>query len=163
MQGKAFGLAFSDHFLLSIVCVSLPKGSKLCYQRPTMPDIQKVSVALTGEQVSAMRAAVETGEYATTGEVIREALREWQWKRKLRNEELNRVRHLSNEGETSSTPAPLDSVSTRDRPRVKLNKANKRPAQGITEIERNEIVSKAHREFVESGVLIRDVFGRLRK
>ena len=38
-----------------------------------MPYMQKVSVALTGEQV----AAVETGEYATTSEIIREAIRDW--------------------------------------------------------------------------------------
>ena len=35
-----------------------------------MPDIQKVSVALTGEQIAALKAAVETGEYATTSEII---------------------------------------------------------------------------------------------
>jgi hypothetical protein len=31
----------------------------------------------------------------------------------------------------------------------------------LDEIERNRIVEKAHREFVESGIVIRDVFGRL--
>jgi hypothetical protein len=34
-----------------------------------MPDMQKVSVALTGEQVAALEAAVEAGEYATTDEI----------------------------------------------------------------------------------------------
>ena len=42
-----------------------------------MPDIQKVSVALTGEQIAVLKSAVETGEYATTSEAIREALRDW--------------------------------------------------------------------------------------
>ena len=46
-----------------------------------MADIQKVSVALTGEQVAALKAAVEAGEYATTSEIVREALRDWQFKR----------------------------------------------------------------------------------
>jgi antitoxin ParD1/3/4 len=31
-----------------------------------MPDIQKVSIAITGEQLTALKTAVETGEYATT-------------------------------------------------------------------------------------------------
>jgi hypothetical protein len=31
----------------------------------------------------------------------------------------------------------------------------------IQELERNRIVEQAHREFVESGIVIRDVFGRL--
>jgi hypothetical protein len=39
--------------------------------RPVLPDIQKISVAVTGEQLAALRAAVETGEYATTSEIIR--------------------------------------------------------------------------------------------
>jgi Arc/MetJ-type ribon-helix-helix transcriptional regulator len=41
-----------------------------------MPDIQKVSVALTGEQLAVLKAAVETGEYATTSEIVREAIRD---------------------------------------------------------------------------------------
>lgn len=41
-----------------------------------MPDMQKVSIALTGEQVSSLKAAMETGEYATNSEAVREALRE---------------------------------------------------------------------------------------
>jgi antitoxin ParD1/3/4 len=49
-----------------------------------MANIEKVSVALTGEQVSALKAAVEAGEYATTGEIVREAVRDWQLKRELR-------------------------------------------------------------------------------
>jgi hypothetical protein len=31
----------------------------------------------------------------------------------------------------------------------------------ITEHERNRITEQAHREFIESGIVIRDVFGRL--
>ena len=49
-----------------------------------MPDIQKVSVALTGEQVAVLKAAVATGEYATTSEIVREAIRDWQFKQQLR-------------------------------------------------------------------------------
>jgi antitoxin ParD1/3/4 len=66
-----------------------------------MPDVQKVSIALTGEQVTALKAAVETGEYATTSEAIREALREWQWRRDLRAEEVKRLRQSWQEGKAS--------------------------------------------------------------
>jgi antitoxin ParD1/3/4 len=55
-------------------------GSKICSGnrwRLVIPDIQKVNVALTGEQVTALRAAVDAGEYATTSEIVREALRDW--------------------------------------------------------------------------------------
>jgi antitoxin ParD1/3/4 len=63
-----------------------------------MSKIEKVSVALTSEQVAALKAAVETGEYATTSEIIREALRDWQARRDLHNEEINGLRRLWDEG-----------------------------------------------------------------
>jgi antitoxin ParD1/3/4 len=42
-----------------------------------MPEIHKVSVALIGEQVTALKSAVAAGEYATTSEIVREAIRDW--------------------------------------------------------------------------------------
>lgn len=88
-----------------------------------MSDIQKVSIALTGEQVQAIKAAVETGEYATTSEVIREALREWQWKHELRIEEIKRLRQLWQDGKASGSAAPLDLAETREEARRRLKKA----------------------------------------
>jgi antitoxin ParD1/3/4 len=89
-----------------------------------MPDVQKVSIALTGEQVTALKAAVETGEYATTSEAIREALREWQWKRDLRAEEVKRLRQSWQEGKASGTAAALDLAETREEARRRLKKAS---------------------------------------
>jgi antitoxin ParD1/3/4 len=89
-----------------------------------MPDIQKVSIALTGEQVAALRAAVETGEYATTSEAIREALREWQWKRELRAEEVKRLRRSWQEGKASGAAVALDLAETREEGRRRLKKAS---------------------------------------
>ena len=93
-----------------------------------MPDIQKISIALTGEQVSALKAAVETGEYATTSEVIREALRDWKWKRELRGEDLNRLRELWKEGKSSGAATPLDFAQTRTEARQRLKKAAEKAA-----------------------------------
>lgn len=73
-----------------------------------MPDIQKVSVALTAEQVSALKAAVDAGEYATTSEIVREAIRDWQLKRELRQEDIERLRQLWDEGIASGPPRPVD-------------------------------------------------------
>lgn len=73
-----------------------------------MPDIQKISVALTGEQIASLKAAVDSGEYATTSEIIREALRDWQFKRDLRQEEVKRLRELWDEGKASGPGLPLD-------------------------------------------------------
>jgi antitoxin ParD1/3/4 len=39
--------------------------------------VQKLSIALPKEMVADIRTAVDSGRYATTSEVIREAVREW--------------------------------------------------------------------------------------
>jgi len=70
-----------------------------------MPEIKKVSVALTGEQISALKAAVAAGEYATTSEIVREAIRDWQHKREARREELGRLRHARREGDENGSGA----------------------------------------------------------
>jgi antitoxin ParD1/3/4 len=93
-----------------------------------MPKIQKISVALTAEQVDALKAAVDTGEYATTSEIVREALREWQWRRELRREDLNRLRQLWEQGKASGAAAPLDRSQSRERARQRLKSARERIA-----------------------------------
>jgi antitoxin ParD1/3/4 len=88
-----------------------------------MPDIQKISVALTGEQLAALKAAVETGEYATTSEIIREAIRDWQFKRELRQEDIKRLRHLWDEGKASGPAKPLDIERTLAAAKARLKDA----------------------------------------
>jgi antitoxin ParD1/3/4 len=90
-----------------------------------MPDIQKISVALTGEQLAALRAAVETGEYATTSEIIREAIRDWQFKRELRQEDIKRLRRLWDEGKASGPAESLDFEELRREAQKRLAAAKK--------------------------------------
>jgi antitoxin ParD1/3/4 len=85
-----------------------------------MPDVQRISIALTGEQIAALKAAVETGEYATTSEIVREAIREWQFKRDLRQEELKHLRQLWDEGKASGAAAPVDFEAARITARKRL-------------------------------------------
>jgi antitoxin ParD1/3/4 len=85
-----------------------------------MPDVQKVSIALTGEQLGALRAAVETGEYATTSEIVREAIRDWQFKRELRLEDLKRLRQLWDQGKASGAATPVDFEPARREARSRL-------------------------------------------
>jgi antitoxin ParD1/3/4 len=73
-----------------------------------MANIEKVSVALTSKQVATLRAAVDAGEYATTSEIVREAVRDWQMKRKLQREDLRTLRRLWDEGKASGRAQPLD-------------------------------------------------------
>ena len=89
-----------------------------------MPDIQKVSVALTGEQLAALKAAVDAGEYATTSEIVREAIRDWQFKRELRQKDVERLRRLWDEGKASGPAEPAEAApqvvtaETAGRPRL---------------------------------------------
>lgn len=93
-----------------------------------MPEIQKISVALTIEQLNALRAAVDTGEYATTSEIVREALRDWQRQRELRGEELNRLRALWRDGKASGTAKEIKLEKARQEARRRLHKASKQIA-----------------------------------
>jgi antitoxin ParD1/3/4 len=73
-----------------------------------MASVEKVSVALTGEQVSALKAAVNSGDYATTSEIVREAVRDWQLKRELRQEDIKRLRQKWDKGIPSDSAGELD-------------------------------------------------------
>ncbi len=88
-----------------------------------MPEVQKVSVALTGEQVAALRAAVDAGEYATTSEIVREAVREWQFRRELRQEDIRRLRQAWDAGKASGAPVPMDFDRLRQEAQQRLNEA----------------------------------------
>ena len=57
-----------------------------------MPEIEKLSIALPAEMAASIRTAVDAGEYSSNSEVIREALRDWNHKRKLREQELTGLR-----------------------------------------------------------------------
>jgi len=93
-----------------------------------MPDIHKISIALTGEQVEALKAAVNSGEYATTSEVVREAIREWQAKRELRRDEIELLRRLWEEGKASGPPVPVDFDELRREARQRLRELQKASA-----------------------------------
>ena len=90
-----------------------------------MPEIQKISVALTGEQISSIKAAVETGEYATTSEIVREALRDWEFKRGMRQEELRRLREAWDVGKASGPASPLSFDELRAEGQRRLKQAAK--------------------------------------
>lgn len=85
-----------------------------------MSDVQEISVALTEEQVAALKAAVNTGEYATASEIVREALRDWQLKRELRMEDVGHLRQLWDEGKASGSAEPIDFENTKREARRRL-------------------------------------------
>ena len=56
-----------------------------------MAKVEKISVALTPEMVASLREAVAGGAYASSSEIVREALRDWQEQRRERDA---RITHL---------------------------------------------------------------------
>ena len=63
-----------------------------------MTNVEKVSIALTQEMAAFVRQTVESGEYASNGEIIREALIEWKKRRDAETSKTETLRSLSLEG-----------------------------------------------------------------
>ena len=57
-----------------------------------MAKLERITVTMPEEMAAKMRAAVESGEYATTSEIVREALRDWQSDQDRRQAKLERLR-----------------------------------------------------------------------
>ncbi len=69
-----------------------------------MTTVEKLSIALPPEMVNIIHKAVATGEYASSSEVIRDALRDWTYKRGLREQGLAELRRLWQEAQNDELP-----------------------------------------------------------
>jgi antitoxin ParD1/3/4 len=69
-----------------------------------MATAEKISIALPPEMVHLVRGAVATGEYASSSEVIRDALRDWTYKRNLRQQGVTELRRVWQEALNDKTP-----------------------------------------------------------
>ncbi|MEX0735138.1 MAG: type II toxin-antitoxin system ParD family antitoxin [Steroidobacteraceae bacterium] len=85
-----------------------------------MAAIEKISVALPADMLDLVKQAVRSGNYATTSEVIREALREWKGRRETREETIAEVRRLVQEGLDSGRWQPLDTAEIKREGRRRL-------------------------------------------
>ncbi|GJE60475.1 ribbon-helix-helix domain-containing protein [Methylobacterium trifolii] len=57
-----------------------------------MGTAEKISITMTSDQLRAVRESVEAGEYASTSEVLRDAVRLWQRRRREEAESLTVIR-----------------------------------------------------------------------
>ena len=53
-----------------------------------MAEIERMTITLPPEMAAVVKGAVEGGDYASSSEVVREALRDWKIKRALQLQEL---------------------------------------------------------------------------
>lgn len=63
-----------------------------------MANVEKLGIALTPETAGMVKQAVRTGEYASSSEVIRDALRLWCDHQQARAQEIETLRRAWNEG-----------------------------------------------------------------
>jgi antitoxin ParD1/3/4 len=53
-----------------------------------MAEIERLTITLPSDMAAVVKGAVEGGDYASSSEVVREALRDWKMKRALQLQEL---------------------------------------------------------------------------
>jgi antitoxin ParD1/3/4 len=84
-----------------------------------MSKIAKLSIAVTHEQAETIRQSVRNGEFASTSEAVRDALRDWGDKRAARAAAIERIRTLWDEGVASG-------VATHRRTAAEISEAGRR-------------------------------------
>jgi antitoxin ParD1/3/4 len=57
-----------------------------------MADIERMTITMPTEMAAIVKSAVDTGDYASSSEVVRAALRDWKLKRSLQLEELSSLK-----------------------------------------------------------------------
>lgn len=93
-----------------------------------MANVEKISVALTPEMAAFVRDVVESGEYASNSEVIREALRDWRQKRLLQFQNIDEVRRLWQEGIDSGAGQYKDIEAIKQEARRRLDQSSQQDA-----------------------------------
>jgi antitoxin ParD1/3/4 len=88
-----------------------------------MSQVEKLSIALTSQQADLVREAVDSGEYETASDVVRDAMRVWQEKREARQADILKIRQLWDEGIASGKPEPIDFDQLREEARKLLRDA----------------------------------------
>lgn len=73
-----------------------------------MSDIERMTIAVPAPMASKIKAAVASGDYASTSEVVRDAMRLWSERRELRREEREVLRSAWDAGKASGIAGTLD-------------------------------------------------------
>jgi antitoxin ParD1/3/4 len=89
-----------------------------------MGKVEKISIALTDEMLTSVKAAVASGDYASSSEVVREALREWKSRRAREQALIAEVRELVREARAGEYRpfSGVEEVKARGRKRLEALK-----------------------------------------
>ncbi len=72
--------------------------------------IERMTITLPAEMAATLRQTVAGGEYASTSEVVREALREWARNRDAERRDLQALREAIRTGDESGPSIPAGEV-----------------------------------------------------
>ena len=70
--------------------------------------MRTLTVSLTPQQATRLQNAVDTGDYASNSEIVREALRLWERQEEVRALELDQLRRAYTEGMASGEGRKID-------------------------------------------------------
>ena len=91
--------------------------------------VERITVTLTSDMAQIIKAAVNSGNYASNSEIVREALRDWRIKQLTQKRELEALRQEINKG--------IDDIN-----------------QGrVQEFDAGRIVAKGEKRLEDSGLL----------
>lgn len=85
-----------------------------------MANIERMTVVFPEPTAARICAAVEAGEYATTSEAVRDAVRLWSGRRQLQEHELERLRQAWDAGKASGMHGPIAFDELRQEARRRL-------------------------------------------
>ncbi|MEJ5143262.1 type II toxin-antitoxin system ParD family antitoxin [Gluconobacter albidus] len=75
-----------------------------------MSTLERMTITMPSEMAATLRQSVDGGEYASTSEVVREALREWMRRRDTDRRDLDALREAIRMGDESGSSIPAETV-----------------------------------------------------
>ncbi len=75
-----------------------------------MANAEKISITLPSDMLATIKDRVTSGDYSSTSEVIREAMRQWQRREQEHSAKLALIRDRLERSANSGDPVPLDAA-----------------------------------------------------
>lgn len=85
-----------------------------------MAQIERMTVVFPEPMAAQIRAAVEAGEYASTSEAVRDAVRLWSDRRQMRARDIELLQQAWDAGKASGSAGEVDFKALRQEARERL-------------------------------------------